>query len=86
MNSEMFQIDCDYNFSVGKCRKGQFCFLSDSCSIKVKIIAILFESKLKTGLCVYISLSAYIIVLVILGGRCIHTLESGIDVPPTPGN
>ena len=45
--------------------------------IKVKIIAILFESKLKTQVSVYIreeiiSLSAYIIDFVILGGRCIY--------------
>ena len=79
LNSEVSQIDGDDNFHIGKYKKGQFCFhtIFELLITKVKIIAILFESKLKTQTAVYIRveitfLSAYIIDFVILGRRCIH--------------
>ena len=50
LNSEVSQIDGDDNFHIGKYKKGQFCFhtVFELLITKVKIIAILFESKLKT--------------------------------------
>ena len=80
MNSEVFKIDSNKHFHKGKSKKANFVLdtIFESMIMKVKIIPILFESKLQAQVPVYIreditsSSGAYIIDFVILGGGCMY--------------